>query len=138
MDITIDFQSPEDAWLSGLSEAVKTMVPDGFPLREEEFKKRYSSGWSLIDFKLNLGRDVTHGIWHIVGWRMGVYLVLLTAWDITQINDDNAVAELWASIMDDDPEIVAASVADPLRRELGIDIVMLGPNESLFFKRYQN
>lgn len=137
MDISIDFQSPEDAWLTGLTNAISTVVPEGFPLTEEQFKDRYREGWKEIDFNLNLGRELTHGIWHIVGWRMGIYLVLMTEWDISQITDDNAVAELWSSIMDEDPEIVAATVADPLRRELEIDLVMMGPLESSFFKRYQ-
>ena len=136
MDIQLTFQSPEDAWLQGLTEAITITVPNGFPLTEQQFKDRYQGGWPEIDFKLNLGREHEFGIWHIVGWRMGIYLVLLTEWDITLITDDAALAELWASIMDDDAETVAATIADPLSRELGIDLVMLGPRESRFFKRY--
>lgn len=135
MNLTFDYVSDEDAWLTGLTTAITSVTPNGQPLTVEEFQSHYPD-WQEMQLKMNLGRDETHGIWHIVGWRMGVYLVLLTQWDITQINDDTAIAELWASVMDDDPETVAATVAEPLAHELGIDIVMLGPAESVFFKRY--
>lgn len=133
---TIEFMDPTDAWLTGLTSAVNAVVPAGIPLTEAGFRERYQQGWSDMDFNLNLGREQAHGIWHIVGYRMGVYLVMLTEWDITLVNSDEAIAEIWSSIALDDPEIVAATVADPLARELGIDIVMLGPAESVFFKRY--
>lgn len=136
MNIDIPFQSPEDAWLTGLSGAILEVVPDGYPLTEEQFKEKYSQGWKSIDYNFNLGRDLDFGIWHIVGWRMGVYLIIMTQWDIALINDENAIAEMWASIMDDEPELVAATVAEPLARELEVDIVMLGPSESAFLKRY--
>lgn len=134
--IEIPFQSPEDAWLTGLTEAIRFAVPDGFPLTEEKFKTLYQLGCPELDFKLNVGRDLEFGIWKIVGWRMGLYLVLMTQWDISLIDNENALAELWVSIMDDDPELVAATVAEPLTRELGVDIVMLGPAESAFLKRF--
>ena len=137
LSITLPFVSDEDAWLTGLTTSIAVVVPNGRPLTVEEFQTRYQESWPEQELKMNLGRDEDHGIWHIVGWRMGTYLVMLTEWDITQVSDDNAIAELWASVMDDDPEVVAATVAEPLQDELGVEIVMMGPKESAFFKRYQ-
>lgn len=123
IEYSIDFQSPEDAWLTGLASSVDYLKTSWDP--------------DHLDWQLNVGRDNQHGDWHIVGWAMGIYLTKLTQWSPELVADDTAVAELWASIMDDSPETVLERIAEPLR-ELGLSIVYLDADQSVFVKRYTN
>lgn len=121
IEYSIDFQSPEDAWLTGLTSSVDYL----------------SDSWDIdyLDWQLNVGRDETYGDWHILGWAMGVYLVKLTAWDTALINDDQTIAELFASVIDEDPYNVLQKMAENIA-ELGLTILYLGELESEFIKRY--
>lgn len=88
-----------------------------------------------LDWQINVGRDRAHGDWHIVGWCMGIYLIKETAWNPELVNDDQTVAELWASIMDDSPETVVERIAEPLR-DLGLSVIFLSGEDCEFMRRY--
>lgn len=122
IEYSIDYQSPEDAWLTGMASSTIYLE---------------MNSWNVdyLDWQLNVGRDQEHGAWHMVGWAMGLYLVKLASWDSKLVHDDNTVAELWASVMDDNPEMVLERIAEPLR-ELGLSVVFLDSDQSQFIKRF--
>jgi len=64
-------------------------------------------------------------------------MTLITpTWDYLQANDTTALAALFATIKDADPELIAARVAEDLVNQLNLPIVMLNANESAFLRYY--
>ena len=85
----------------------------------------------------NVGRDVDNGIWAIVGSRMGTYMTMITpTWDYRQVQSFDALAELWATVKDSNPEILSGRVADELVTQLDLPITMMNEAESKFFKHH--
>lgn len=132
MEFSIDYISPEDAWLDGLLTIIQFKgISNG------QFIEEYRRGiWKKLDIDINVGRDVNHGVWRLVGVRMAIYLAFVAHWDIDLIDNDEEVNKLWISIMDQNPEFVLNKIAEPLQEEFGMDIVRLEPNESKFFKKF--
>jgi hypothetical protein len=52
------------------------------------------------------------------------------------VQDFSALEELWATVKDQDPELLAGHVAEDLVAQLDLPINMLLENESKFFKRH--
>jgi hypothetical protein len=84
----------------------------------------------------NVGRDAEHGVWAIAGSRMGTYMTMLTQWDHTLVRDFDALKDLWATIAESDPELVAGRVAEDLATQLALPINRLNESESAFFKHH--
>lgn len=84
----------------------------------------------------NVGRDVEHGIWAIAGARQGTYMTMLTAWDYRQVQDFSCLHDLWQTVSDSDPEILAGRVAEDLVTQLDLPINYIGEKESVFFKHH--
>jgi hypothetical protein len=84
----------------------------------------------------NVGRDAEYGVWAIAGSRQATYMTMLTAWDHTQVQDFDALAELWNTVKDHDPETVAGRVAQDLVTQLDLPINHMGAAESAFFKQH--
>jgi hypothetical protein len=85
----------------------------------------------------NIGRDVDNGIWAIAGSRMGTYMTMITpTWDYRAVQDFLALEELWITVKDQDPELLAGHVGEPLVAQLDLPVNMIGPKESEFFKHH--
>ena len=81
-----------------------------------------------------IGRDVEFGEWAIYGARLGAYKTICTDWDITEIRDYDWFADYWKNLSE---EISAESALEKLNDLVGLKLVELDPNQSLFFKETQ-
>ena len=126
------------AWRAGFREGVKMCLNKGTRPSLVEFKDRvHQRNLDHLTIWHNVGRDVDHGIWAIVGARMGTYMTMITpTWNYRQVQNFDALIELWGTVNDSDPEILAGRVAEELVAQLDLPINMLGPDESKFFKQH--
>jgi hypothetical protein len=65
---------------------------------------------------------------------MGVYMVMLTEWDYSTLDNDTVLADIWNTIKLDNPEMVCGRVSEELSEVLNLPIVMLDGEASKFFK----
>jgi hypothetical protein len=84
----------------------------------------------------NIGADVEYGYWAMAGARQGTYMTMLTNWDYLQVQNFDALAELWKSVESEQPEILANRIADDLYTQLDLPMHMLTVEASEFFKRH--
>ena len=61
---------------------------------------------------------------------------MLTEWDHRQVQDFAALEELWKTVQDSDPELLAGRVAEDLVAQLDLPVNMIGESESKFFKHH--
>jgi hypothetical protein len=126
------------AWRAGFREGVKMCLNKGIRPTLQEFKQRvHQRNLDHLTIWHNVGRDVDNGVWAIAGSRMGTYMTMITpAWDHRTVQDFSALEDLWNTVKDTNPEILAGRVAEDLVTQLDLPMVtMLGP-ESVFFKRH--
>jgi hypothetical protein len=85
------------AWRAGFREGVKFTLVDGQPATDP-------AQWLSQCARVNLdrliiwaqvGADVAHGLWAILGARQGVYYSLFTDWDTTRVQDFDQLDSLW-------------------------------------------
>lgn len=125
------------AWRAGFREGVKMCLNKGAKPTVAEFKDRvHQRNLDHLTVWHNVGRDVEHGIWSIAGARMGTYMTMLTQWDHKQVQWFDALADLWNTVKDSDPELVAGRVAEDLAAQLDLPITMMNAPESSFFKHH--
>jgi hypothetical protein len=67
---------------------------------------------------------------------MGTYMTMLTEWDHQQVQNFDALAELWATVADQDPELVANRVAENLATQLDLPMMTMFAEQSRFFKHH--
>jgi hypothetical protein len=126
------------AWRAGFREGVKMCLNKGARPTLQEFKQRvHQRNLDHLTIWHNVGRDVDHGIWAIAGSRMGTYMTMITPqWDYRIVQNFSALEELWATVKNQDPELLAGHVGEPLVEQLDLPINMIGSNESKFFKHH--
>jgi len=128
-------QSEFHAWRAGFREGVKMCLNRGARPNVNEFKNQvHQRNLDHLTIWHNIGRDVDHGIWAIAGARMGTYMTMLTEWDYKQVQDFDALQDLWRTVETSNPEILAGRVAEDLDSQLDLPITMYGAEESKFFK----
>jgi hypothetical protein len=125
------------AWRAGFREGVKMCLDRGRRPTVEEFRDRvvrrnleYLTVWH------NVGQDVEHGAWAIAGARQGTYMTMLTNWDHKQVQWFDALAELWETVKDSEPRILANRLGPELGTQLNLPMSMLEAEQSAFFKRH--
>jgi hypothetical protein len=125
------------AWRAGFREGVKMCLDRGRRPSVNEFKDRvHSRNLDHLTIWHNVGRDAEYGIWAIAGARMGTYMTMITSWDYKLVQDFDALGELWKTIEDADPELLAGRVAEDLITQLDLPINRLDEQESKFFKHH--
>jgi hypothetical protein len=125
------------AWRAGFREGVKMCLNRGARPDLAEFKQlAHQRNLDNLTIWHNVGRDVENGIWAIAGSRMGTYMTMLTDWDYRLVQNFDALEDLWTSVKNSDPELVAGRVAEDLVTQLDLPINMLGEPESKFFKQH--
>jgi hypothetical protein len=104
----------------------------------QEFKQRvHQRNLDHLTIWHNIGRDVDNGIWAMAGARMGTYMTMITPqWDYRTVQDFAALEELWKTVEDTNPEMLAGRVAEDLATQLDLPINMLLEKESAFFKQH--
>jgi hypothetical protein len=128
-------QSEFHAWRAGFREGVKMCLNKGTRPEVAEFRKQvHQRNLDHLTIWHNIGRDEEYGIWAIAGSRMGTYMTMLTDWDHKQVQDFEALTNLWKTVETSDPEILAGRVAEDLDAQLDLPITMYGAEESKFFK----
>jgi hypothetical protein len=125
------------AWRAGFREGVKMCLDRGRKPSISEFQNRvHSKNLDNLTIWHNVGADVEYGEWAIAGSRMGSYMTMLTQWDHTQVQDFDALAELFETVENDQPRLVANRVATELNTQLDLPMIILENEQSAFFKRH--
>jgi hypothetical protein len=125
------------AWRAGFREGVKMCLNKGARPTLTDFQHRvHQRNLDHLTVWHNVGRDVEHGIWAIAGSRMGTYMTMLTEWDYRLVQDFTALEDLWNTVQDSDPELLAGRVAEELITQLDLPINRLDEQESKFFKHH--
>jgi hypothetical protein len=126
------------AWRAGFREGVKMCLNKGARPTISEFQDRvHQRNFDHLTIWHNVGRDVNNGIWAIAGSRMGTYMTMITpTWDYRLVQSFDALEELWATVQDSNPEMLAGRVAEDLLTQLDLPMNVMGPDESRFFKQH--
>jgi hypothetical protein len=129
--------SEKHAWRAGFREGVKMCLNVGSKPTLSEFKEKvHRRNLDHLTIWHNVGQDVEHGIWAIMGARMGTHMTMLTNWDYLQVQNFAALAKLFETVKNDQPEIIANRLADELATQLDLPMHMLTAEASRFFKHH--
>jgi hypothetical protein len=125
------------AWRAGFREGVKMCLNRGARPTPAEFKEQvHQRNLDHLTIWHNIGADVEYGYWAMAGARQGTYMTMLTNWDYLQVQNFDALAELWKTVESEQPEILANRIADDLHTQLDLPMHMLTVEASEFFKRH--
>jgi hypothetical protein len=125
------------AWRAGFREGVKMCLNKGARPTVSEFRDRvHRRNLDHLTIWHNVGADVDYGLWSMAGSRMGTYMTMLTEWDHQQVQNFDALAELWTTVADQDPELVANRVAEDLATQLDLPVMTMFAEQSKFFKHH--
>lgn len=125
------------AWRAGFREGVKMCLNQGTKPDLSEFKNRvHQRNLDNLTIWHNVGADVEFGHWAIAGARQGTYMTMLTHWDYRQVQDWDYLAELWDTVKDHQPEIIANRLSTELNTQLDLPMHMLTAEASAFFKHH--
>jgi hypothetical protein len=130
-------QSPFHAWRAGFREGVKMCLNQGAKPTIQDFKQRvHQRNLDNLTIWHNVGADVENGMWCIAGSRMGTYMTMLTNADHIMVQDFERLRELWDTVRDSDPRLLANRVAEELGTALDLPLAMLEAEQSRFFKHH--
>ena len=130
-------QSPFHAWRAGFREGVKMCLNNGAKPTIQDFKQRvHQRNLDNLTIWHNVGTDVENGMWCIAGSRMGTYMTMLTNADHVMVQDFERLRELWDTVKDSDPRLLANRVAEELGTALDLPLAMLEAEQSRFFKHH--
>jgi hypothetical protein len=128
--------TPFQAWRAGFREGVKMCLDRGTKPTLSEFNSRvHSRNYDHLCIWQSVGADVDNGMWAIYGARLGTFMIMIEGWDYREVQDFDVLAKLWDSFKQDGTE-QSTNVGDILRTRLGLPIVNMKPEESLFFKHH--
>jgi hypothetical protein len=128
--------TPFQAWRAGFREGVKMCLDRGTRPNIEQFKDRIvSRNYDNLCIWQTVGADVENGFWAIYGARLGTQLTMLQDWNYRQVQWFDALTALWQNYKDHEPDHCTA-VGDELRQRLGLKIVDMDPDASVFFKHH--
>lgn len=130
-------QSPFHAWRAGFREGVKMCLNQGTKPTIQDFKQRvHQRNLDNLTIWHNVGADTENGIWCIAGSRMGTYMTMLTNVDYIMVQDFERLRELWDTVKDSDPRLLANRLAQELGTTLDLPLAMLEAEQSRFFKHH--
>ena len=130
-------QSPFHAWRAGFREGVKMCLNQGAKPTIQDFKQRvHQRNLDNLTIWHNVGADVENGMWCIAGSRMGTYMTMLTNVDYIMVQDFERLRELWDTVKDSDPRLLANRMAQELGTTLDLPLAMLEAEQSRFFKHH--
>ena len=125
------------AWRAGFREGVKMCLDRGRRPTVGEFRTRvHQRNLDNLTIWHNVGADVDYGYWAMAGARQGTYMTMLTNWDYLQVQNFDALAELWRTVEHEQPEHVSNNIANELNTQLDLPMHMLTEEASEFFKRH--
>ena len=125
------------AWRAGFREGVKMCLNRGAKPSVAEFQSRvHSKNLDNLTIWHNVGADVDYGEWAIAGARQGTYMTMLTQWDHILVQNFDTLAELWLTVQDQQPRLVANRLAEELHTQLSLPMITLENEQSAFFKQH--
>ena len=125
------------AWRAGFREGVKMCLDRGRRPTTEQFRERVvQRNLDNLSIWHNVGADVEYGHWAMAGARQGTYMTMLTNWDHRQVQWFDALADLWNTVKDSDPRVLAGRLAEDLFYQLGLPMIVLEGEASAFFKQH--
>jgi hypothetical protein len=124
------------AWRAGFREGVKMCLQRGRKPTLEEFKNQVLRNLDNLTIWHNVGTDAEHGEWAIAGGRQGTYMTMLTNWDHTQVQDFDALEQLWETVKNTEPRILANQLGPELGTQLDLPMAILEAEQSAFFKHH--
>jgi hypothetical protein len=128
--------TPFQAWRAGFREGVKMCLDRGAKPTLAEFESRVNNrNYDHLCIWQSVGADVDNGFWAMYGARLGTYYTMLRDWDHTQVQNFDALADMWATFSKHDAS-ASTSLGDTLRTRLGLPIVDMSADASKFFKHH--
>jgi hypothetical protein len=125
------------AWRAGFREGVKMCLDRGRKPTLEEFQDRvHKRNLDNLTIWHNIGTDVERGEWAIAGARQGTYMTMLTNWDHQQVQDFDALAELWLTVKESEPRYLSNRLGVDLGQQLNLPVSILEAEQSRFFKQH--
>ena len=124
------------AWRAGFREGVKMCLQRGRKPTIEEFKNQVLRNLDNLTIWHNIGSDADHGEWAMAGARQGTYMTMLTNWDHTQVQDFDALADLWKTVENSNPRILSNQLGPELGTQLDLPMAILEAEQSSFFKHH--
>lgn len=125
------------AWRAGFREGVKMCLDRGRRLTPSEFQNRvHQRNLDHLTIWHNVGADADYGYWAMAGARQGTYMTMLTNWDYLQVQNFDALAELWQTVEHEQPEHISNNIATELHTQLDLPMHMLTVEASEFFKHH--
>jgi hypothetical protein len=134
--------SPFQAWRAGFREGVKMSLDRG--ALAKDIKKIWWQNYQRLLIWSNVGADVKNGLWAMYGTRLGCYMTNCTDWDYVNVRDFDYLTEFWKNkiepnISEDSLLEEIANLGTELQDNLNLEMAVLDPDASRFFKRvYQN
>jgi hypothetical protein len=129
--------SPFQAWRAGFREGVKMCLNKGVKPTVAEFQDQvHRRNLDHLTIWHNIGADVDHGQWAMAGARQGTYMTMLTNWNYREVQDFDALAEIWNSVKDSDPRLLCGRIADDLHTQLNLPMTVFEDVQSKFFKQH--
>ncbi len=129
--------SPKHAWRAGFREGVKMCLNQGRKPTVGEFRDNvHKRNMDHLTIWHNVGQDVEHGEWAILGARMGTYMTMLTDWDYREVQGFDALEELWKTVADFDPSQTVERYSGSLQQQLDLPMVTMSESQSRFFKHH--
>jgi len=127
--------SSKHAWRAGFREGVKMCLNKGTRPTMAEFRDRvHKKNLDNLTIWHNVGVDVEHGIWAVMGARMGTYMTMLTDWDYKQVQWFDAIEDLWSVEQYADPYEATEIYAKSLHTQLDLPMNIFTSEQSKFFK----
>lgn len=129
--------SPFHAWRAGFREGVKMCLNRGARPTLADFKQRvHQRNLDHLTIWHNIGSDVDHGYWAMAGARQGTYMTVLTNWDYREVQWFDNLLQLWKTVEQSDPRVLAGQVGIELHAQLGLPVAMFEAEQSAFFKQH--
>jgi hypothetical protein len=129
--------SARHAWRAGFREGVKMCLNKGTRPTVAEFRDRvHKRNLDNLTVWHNVGDDVEHGIWSIMGARMGTHMTMLSDWDHREVQWFDALEQLWSVEQHVDPYEAAETYAKSLHTQLDLPMNIFSSDQSKFFKHH--
>jgi hypothetical protein len=133
-------ETKHQAWRAGFREGVKMALDRGLRVTKSELLSSHWKNLHMLYVWLMVGKDVSNGIWAILGARAGLHKTMCTDWDYVQVRDFEYLNSLWREEFENlseeqvqqEIEKLGSILVDDL--ELPIDAIPLNEGQSKFFK----
>lgn len=136
--------TPFQAFRAGFREGIKMSLRGGLKIEDklldQAFHKHiHISNRERLRIWCTVGSDTENGLWAILGARMGLHYLYVENRDHTFIRDYDGFFNYWQTevLKTHSAQNLESAINDlewPLKQKLNIDLTLLSPKDSAFFK----